>query len=165
MNGSYPIVTRFFAIESRCASWIFEIETTHTNYTKVMTRTIPFLFSALLLLGFIAPVQEASANDADKKISLSPSPLYPSAKGKAKYRDRGDEQEFQVEVEKIRSLSGQTVTIVVDGVAVGTAKVSISGKARYEVNSDRGGNVPVIEPGSTVVVRTAAEVVIVSGHF
>ena len=130
-----------------------------------MTRSIPFLFSLLLFLGFVAQDQVACANDADKKISLTATPAYLGAKGKAKYRDRGGEREFQVEVEKIRSLSGQTVRIVVDDVVVSTVLVNSSGKARYSVNTDRGQNVPVIEPGSTVAVRTDTDVLILLGQF
>lgn len=130
-----------------------------------MTRTIPFLFSLLLFLGYLAPAQVACANDADKKISLTATPAYLGAKGKAKYRDRGGEREFQVEVEKIRSLSGQTVSIVVDDVVVATVQVSSTGKARYSANSDRGQDVPVIATGSTVAVRTSTEVLILLGHF
>ena len=45
-----------------------------------------------------------TASALEWRIPLTPAPQYLSAKGKAKYKDRGGEREFQVEVENLRAL-------------------------------------------------------------
>lgn len=123
-----------------------------------ITRLLMFV----LLASFVTP---ALANDADIRISLKGSDSFSAAKGSAKYRDRGGEREFQVEVENIRKLAGSTLSVVVDGSKVGSMKVNSFGVARLNLNTDRGQAVPRIHSGSTVKVRTAAGTLVVSGMF
>jgi hypothetical protein len=118
---------------------------------------------ALLMVFSIAPA--AWANDADIRIPLKGSAAFPNASGHAKYRDRGGEREFQVEVEDVKSLAGTTLSVFVDGVKVGTTKVNSFGVARFNRNTDRGQSVPVIRTGSTVKVRTSGGTLVVSGTF
>ncbi len=119
-------------------------------------------FVASLALTSLAPVAQA-ANDI--RISLKGSAQFPNAKGTAKYKDRGGEQEFQVEVENVKKLAGKKLSVFVDGNKVGTMRINQFGAGRLELNSDRGDNVPAISGGSKVQVKTGAGVLVVSGSF
>lgn len=119
-------------------------------------------FVASLALTSLAPVAQA-ANDI--RISLKGSAQFPNAKGTAKYKDRGGEQEFQVEVENVKKLAGKKLSVFVNGSKVGTMRINQFGAGRIELNSDRGDNVPAISGGSKVQVKTGAGVLVVSGSF
>jgi hypothetical protein len=128
-----------------------------------MYRKYVALVLALLMSFSVASA--ALANDADVRISLKGSSAYPNAKGAAKYRDRGGEREFQVEVENIKSLAGKTLTVLVGDANVGSMRVSSLGIARLNLNTTRGQAVPVIRSGSVVKVKTSGGVLVVSGRF
>lgn len=98
-------------------------------------------------------------------VPLRAAPAYPAANGKAKYQDRGGEQEFQVEIEDVRSLRGKTLGVFVGGNRVGGARVNSLGEGRLELNSDLGQNVPTVNKGTRVQVKTAAGTLVVSGSF
>jgi hypothetical protein len=124
------------------------------------------VFAALLVLSLTATSLslQASARDDRLEIQLSPSKTFSSAHGKAQFKDRGSEREFELEVE-VRSLSGQKLRALVDGVLVGQPSVNAVGHADLNLNSDRRENVPVIKSGSRVEVRTNANALVVSGQF
>lgn len=119
-------------------------------------------FVASLALTSLAPVAQA-ANDI--RVSLKGSAQYPNAKGTAKYKDRGGEQEFQVEVENVKKLAGKKLSVFVNGNKVGTMQINQFGAGRLELNSDQGDKVPAIRGGSKVKVKTGAGVLVVSGSF
>src|SRR5688572_9722859 len=91
-------------------------------------------------LGLFLNAETASA--LEWRIPLTPTAQYSFAKGKAKYKDRGGEQEFQVEAENLRNLIGATLSLHVDRAFVGTMRVNRFGNARFERNSDLGQDVP-----------------------
>jgi hypothetical protein len=131
-------------------------------------KTRMFLLAALVaavMLGGLS--QSALAKDGGNKvrINLTHSAAYPSAKGKADYKNKGGEREFQVEVENIKQLAGKKVSILVNGAEVGSATVNSLGEARLELNSDRGNAVPNIKAGDKVEVRKRGGDLIVSGSF
>ena len=74
--------------------------------------TVLGAFMAALLLGtfMIAPAAHAKGGD-DTRIALRGSTSYANAKGTAKYKDRGGEREFQVELENVKSLAGKQVDV------------------------------------------------------
>lgn len=96
---------------------------------------------------------------------LRPAAAYRGAGGEAKYKDRGGEREFQLEVEDVRRLRGETLSVFVGGSRVGRARVNSVGDARQGRNSDRGQRVPVVVKGTRVQVRTASGTVVVAGAF
>lgn len=96
---------------------------------------------------------------------LRPAAAYRAADGKAKYKDRGGEREFEVEVEDVRSLRGKTLSVFVNGLRVGGARVNSLGEGRLELNSDVGQRVPAVRGGTRVQVKTPAGTLVVSGAF
>lgn len=109
----------------------------------------------------------AAARDGDVRleVTLLAGAAYPAADGEAEYRDRGGERELEVEVEDVRSLRGQTLSVLVGGNRVGGARVNNFGDARLELNSDAGQRVPVVRSGTRVQVETPAGTLVVSGSF
>lgn len=128
--------------------------------------TVLGVFMAALLLGtfMIAPAAHAKGGDAIR-ITLNGSAQYANAKGTAKYKDRGGEREFQVELENVKSLAGKTVDVYANGAKVGSFKVTALGTGRFSRNSDLGQTVPAIRAGSSVQIKTRAGALIVSGSF
>ena len=96
---------------------------------------------------------------------LKGSSAYPSATGSAKYQARSDERELQIEVQRIRTLAGKSVVFYARGTKLGASKVSTTGTAEIERNTELGQSVPTIIHGSTVSVRTATGTVIATGRF
>ena len=88
---------------------------------------------------------------------------FASAKGKAKYSNRGGERELQIEAENIPA--GTAVEFVLDGAVIGTGTATALREVRLNLNSDLGATVPTSVTGKGVSVRTAAGAVIVSGSF
>ena len=131
---------------------------------KLKLFVIAAVLAAVMLGGF---QQDAFAKGGGTKtvIALSPSADYPNAKGKAVYKVKGSEREFQVEVENIKKLAGKTVKVYVNGAQVGSATVDSLGAAQLNRNTDLGQTVPSIKAGDTVQVQTAAGKLIASGKF
>lgn len=129
----------------------------------LVTMLSVFVASLVFTSLALAPVVQAKGSDI--RISLKGSGQYPNAKGTAKYRDRGGEKEFQVEVENVKALAGKTLNVLVNGTKVGSLKVSSLGAGSLNMNSSRGNKVPAIKSGSKVQVKTSAGVLVVSGQF
>jgi hypothetical protein len=117
----------------------------------------------LFALGLFLNAETASA--LEWRIPLTPSPQYAFAKGKAKYKDRGGEREFQVEVENLRSLRGQALNLQVSGAFVGRMTINAFGNGRFSRNSDLGQPVPFVRRGSVVVIRRQNGTKVFSGRF
>lgn len=92
-----------------------------------------------------------------------------TGKGKARYRvDPNNKRSFSVEVEKLKALSGQSlsVSVVSNGntQSVGSISVSTLGKGKIEVKTELGQNVPAIVAGDRVVVMQG-EATLLTGTF
>lgn len=116
----------------------------------------------------LAPIQEqpalsrGSSNETRLEANLTGSIDYPDADGRARYRDRGGEQELQIEVED--GPANTPVTFLVDGKAVGSGTTDGFGDARLNLNSDEGEHVPSVVVGIEVSVE-AGDLVVVNGVF
>jgi hypothetical protein len=88
---------------------------------------------------------------------------FATAKGKAKYSNRGGERELEIEAENIPA--GTAVEFVLDGAVIGTGTATALREVELNLNSDRGATVPASVAGKSVSVRTAAGAAIVSGSF
>ncbi len=86
-----------------------------------------------------------------------------SAKGKAKYSNRGGERELEIEAENIPA--GTAVSFVLDGSVIGSGTATALREVRLNLNSDLGATVPMSVAGKSVVVRTSAGATIVAGSF
>lgn len=120
----------------------------------------------------LAPIQEqpalsrgsgsGSSNETRLEANLT-GVDYLDADGRARYRDRGGEQELQIEVED--GPANTDVTFWIDGRQVGPVVTTDGfGSARLNLNSDDGDDVPSIGDGTDVSVR-AGGLVVVSGMF
>ena len=101
----------------------------------------------------------------NQQIPLKPRPAYRRASGSAQYQAQPGQREFQVEIERLASLAGTSLLVQVNNAKVGWMKVSKTGIAQLNRNSELGQRVPAIVHGSTVTVKTKAGVVIASGTF
>ena len=128
------------------------------------SRIIPFLSLFLFLVSFVAPVTAARGNSADVRIRLAPTADI-RGKATAKYRNRGGEREFQVEVEVARRLAGAVFLVAVDGEAVGEVTINAFGKGRLSLNNQRGDLVPEVVRGSVVEIVSESGIVVFAGRF
>ena len=86
-----------------------------------------------------------------------------AANGKAKFKSQGGERELEIEVEDVRA--GTTLVFRFDGAEIGRLVANAFGYANLELNSDRGGSVPMSVAGKTVSIHTTSGAMIVSGSF
>lgn len=131
-------------------------------------KTRMFMLAALvavLLVGGFSQGAFAKDSVTRTRISLAPTAEYARAKGKADYKVKGGEREFQVEVENVKKLAGKSLGVFVNDAKVGMAKVNSLGEGRLELNTDLGNKVPNIKAGDKVQVKDPSGVVIVSGKF
>jgi hypothetical protein len=129
-----------------------------------MKRITILLTAAALLLTVSVPTTLAKGGDGTR-IALKAGKAFPAAKGAAKFRARAGARELEAEVEHVRRLAGKRVSFFVGGRKLGTAKVTALGAAHLERSTQRGQAVPTVKAGTSVVVRTAAGVKVVSGSF
>lgn len=93
-----------------------------------------------------------------------------TGKGKARYRvDPNNKRSLAVEVEKLKPLAGQILTVSVISqaniVTLGTIRLSALGAGKIERKTELGHTVPSIIPGDIVQVQNAGGTVIQSGTF
>lgn len=142
---------------------------TKTNAIEVVTpmksRIVSLLSLCLMAVGLVLPAPRVHANAADTKIALTAPADARGAKGAAKYRNRGGEQELQVEVEVARRLVGAVYQVFVDDAVVGQVTIDAFGKGRLSLNSKRGATVPVVRKGTTVRVVGGDAITVVAGSF
>ncbi|MBI4670671.1 MAG: hypothetical protein HY741_03255 [Chloroflexi bacterium] len=129
---------------------------------KLKLFVLAALVAVIMVGGFH---QGALAKGTRTRIALTASADYPAAKGKATYIVNGKQREFQVEVENVKKLAGQSVKVFVNGTQVGSAVVNSLGAARLYLNTNLGNAVPFIKAGDQVQVKTSAGKLIVSGKF
>lgn len=129
-----------------------------------ITLMLSVLIAALMVTSF-PMAQVAEAKGGGTRIALHGSSRFPTAKGTAKYKASGTEREFQVEVENVKVLAGQTLVVFVDGKKVGSFVVNALGAGRLNLNTIRGNKVPLIKAGSKVQVKAPGKGLVVSGQF
>lgn len=138
--------------------------------TTTLNRALwmaPLLALVLGLMTFagISTAEAKGATATRERIALAPSSAFPSAKGKADFKVKGSERQLEVEVENIRSLAGQQVSVSVGGVVVANPTVTSLGQASVNLNSQTNPATPLTTAGKLVEVRTSAGVLIASGAF
>ena len=85
--------------------------------------------------------------------------------GHAKYRVRGGNRNFEVEVEKVNLPAGTVLNVLVDGNKVGELSVSTTLENEFELETERGQFVPDITSTSAVAVTNQQGQTILSGVF
>ena len=124
-----------------------------------MKRIITLLAAAALALAVSVPAVLAKGGDGTR-IVLKPTKAFPAAKGSATFKAKPGER--QLEVEHLRRLAGKRVTFFVGGTKLGTARIGVLGAAQIE---RRNSDVPTVNAGTAVSVKTAGRVLIVRGSF
>ena len=90
---------------------------------------------------------------------------YTSAKGKASWDTRNGNAQRELELEVEHLPAGLAVEFFMNGARIAGATTDSFGEAEVEFSTQLGQPVPTSVAGSTVEVRTAAGVVIVTGSF
>ncbi len=111
------------------------------------------------------PATALAVSAVNWQIPMKGSAAYRTANGSAQYQSQPGQRELQVEVQRVRSLAGQTVVFSAAGTSLGSAKVSSRGQADIARNTELGQNVPSIVRGTRVTVRTTSGKLIVIGRF
>ncbi len=138
--------------------------TTTANRTLWLVPLVALVLGLMTLAG-PASAQAKGATATRERIALVAAPGFPAAKGKADFKVKGAERQLEVEVEIIRSLAGQSVSVSVGGVVVATPTVSALGQASVNLNSQTNPATPVTVAGKLVEVRTSTGALIASGSF
>ena len=136
---------------------------------KWFLATVLSMFIASLVLSSFtfapAAMAKGKTPSPTTKIKLAASEFYPKAKGTAKIKEVKNKREFQVEVEHVKSLAGQTLSVFLDGSLSGTFTINGLGAGKLTLRQQRGNTVPVIVAGSTVEIRTDGGVLVASGQY
>lgn len=123
-------------------------------------------FSGLLLVAFLAlAVVPMGLAAGSSQITLGASKAYRGAIGAAQYQSQPGQRELQVEVDHIRALAGQNVSVYVGGSKIGSTRVNGRGVAELVRNSELAQHVPQVRAGTSVTVQTSGAVTIVAGAF
>ncbi len=136
-----------------------------TKYLTLIARIV----MVVMVLGLLSPTVTAAKGGKggkggnEARARLRASRAFPGASGAAKYRDRSGDREFEVEVEHVRALANQTLSVRVSGRQVGTLRISGLGSGELNLSSERGQAVPVAGAGAAVSVWTHDGVLVVSG--
>jgi hypothetical protein len=123
-------------------------------------------FSGLLVVALLAlAVVPMALAAGSSQIALRASNAYRAAIGAAQYQSQPGQRELQVEVDHIRSLAGQYVSVYVGGSKIGSAHVNSRGVAELVRNSELAQHVAQVRAGTSVTVQTSGAVTIVYGTF
>jgi hypothetical protein len=129
------------------------------------------LASTALVFSMALADQGKSGNDkpsGEIRINLVASKTFPSAKGYAKFKNRGDEREFEVELEHLNQLSSQRLAVCVNGSRVGSLNINSLGRGELNLNSESKEQVPAIAKNSRVQVHinnSCSAALVASGQF
>ena len=124
-----------------------------------ITITILGVLAAAALVG----VPTAGAATNVHTATLKGSAAFPAVTGSAKFSVDNGVRQLEAEIQHAKPLAGTNVRFRVDGVLVGTAKVSALGTARINKS---GSVVPAVHTGSTIRVRRASNgALVASGTF
>jgi hypothetical protein len=140
--------------------------TTAVSKSKITVAGI----AAALMIALVGAVSTQMAHATTSQtvnwqIALKHSTAFPTATGGAQYQAQPGQRELQIEVEHLAKLAGKTVTFYANGAKFGVAKVSTTGIAQIDRNTELGQSVPTMLHGSTVAARTSTGVLIASGQF
>ena len=102
---------------------------------------------------------------ANLQIQLKGRRAFPHAAGSSQYQSQPGQNEFQAEVEHVRTLAGKQLLVKVNGTTVGKMTVSRVGQADLTLSSELGQSVPTITAGSVVGVTTSTGALVVSGSY
>ena len=133
-----------------------------------MRKPTTLILAASALIGAAALVVPAAAlaTTSNRQVPLHAGPAFAKTTGSAQYQVQTGQREFQVELNRLRSLAGRSVLVRANGAKVGWAKVSSTGIVQLTRNTELGQRVPQIAHGSTVsVVTGAGGTLIASGTF
>ena len=119
------------------------------------------LLAALIGAATVAPAVQAKGGKDGTRIVLRASKAFPGASGKAKFQTAG-QRELEIEVEHVRRLAGKRVNFFVGSTKVGSKRVGALGAAQIE---RRGAGFPAVRAGTSIKVKTARGVTVVSGRF
>lgn len=126
---------------------------------KLATLSVGLVAGVVMLSG------TANAAPVDLRAHLSGARAYPAATGWSEYdRDHG-QREVEVTLTHLRALAGSRVTVFVGGQGVGLVRVSPTGRAHREWDTEHGAVVPAAAIGTRVAVRTAAGVLVAAGRY
>lgn len=131
-----------------------------------MKRIASFLALSLLIPGaaVLLTPQPAQAQQVDTRIRLTgPAINRVLPEGKAAYKVKGTKRSLQVEA-KANLANGTVLRVFVNGAPIGTITLSL-GAGSLSLDTERRQAVPVVAPGTRVVVTNAVGVGIVSGTF
>jgi hypothetical protein len=129
------------------------------------------LASAVLVFSVAWADQGKGGSDKPRnevRINLAASSAFPSAKGYAKYKNRAEEHEFEVELEHLKQLSRQRLAVCVNGSRVGSLQINVLGHGELNLNSESKEQVPAITKNSRVQVHTnnsCSAILVASGQF
>ena len=99
------------------------------------------------------------------QIQLKGRRAFPHAVGSSQYQSQPGQNEFQAEVEHVRTLAGKQLLVKVNETTVGKMTVSRVGQADLTLSSELGQSVPTITAGSVVGVTTSTGALVVSGSY
>jgi hypothetical protein len=140
--------------------------TTVAHKPKLIAVGIAAALMIALVGGMAAQTAAATTNQTvNWQIALKPSTTYPTAAGSAQYQAQPGQRELQIEVYRLTKLAGQNVTFYANGAKFGVGKVSSTGIAQIDRNTELGQSVPTMVHGSSVAARTSTGVLIASGRF
>jgi hypothetical protein len=133
-------------------------------------QILSLILASAALVFSIALADRGNGNkpSAEVRINLSPSSAFPSAKGYAKYKNRNDEREFEVELEHLSQLSNQRLAVCVNNSRVGSLKINSLGHGELNLNSESKDNVPAIAKNSRVQIHlsnSCSAALVASGQF
>ncbi|MFC5179360.1 hypothetical protein [Nocardioides taihuensis] len=109
-----------------------------------------------LLVPFAAPAQ---AVEVDLEARMQSTSAFPHAHGHAEYESDASGREFEISIAGVPGLSGDRLTVRVQGDLVGRVTVNSSGRAHLDKHS----GVPRMAADDVVRVRTAAERLVAHG--
>ncbi len=111
---------------------------------------------------------KTGSKSGEMRIVLAASSAFPNAKGYAKFKDRGGEREFEVELEHLNRLSGQRLAVCLGNSRVGSLKINSLGRGELNLNSESGERIPSVTQGSRVRVHlndSCGATLVASGNF
>ena len=128
-----------------------------------MRKRIAITIVGILAAAALVAVPTASAATNVHTATLKGSAAFPAVTGKAKFRSTTASGSSKPRSRTQSASPVRTVRFRVDGVLVGTAKVSSLGTARINKS---GSVVPAVHTGSTIRVRRASNgALVASGRF
>jgi hypothetical protein len=135
---------------------------------KKLQIFLMFTSAALVFSMALADRGNGNKPSGEVRINLSASSAFASAKGYAKFKDRGDEREFEVELEHLKQLSNQRLGVCLNGSRVGSLSINSLGRGELNLNSDSGEKVPSVGSNTKVQVHTknsCSGTLVASGQF